>query len=268
MSHRKHHRRYDEDIIRSRKPREAIKQERHKYIEIFDREADDESKDYCGLKITNSKMITECTSEIVVDKKRQDYIAVKLPVVISEIAININIQNTIKFTRNVINLVSVKRKVILKQCKLIAETNKLFLNGIVIKSIEYSEEVFRGGRSSRGKIKNITINIPFKCVTRVQYINSPKIDYKKKEETKVFKMINGDQTFVDSYREGDEIYCELLKVNFNELNINGCNDADVRDEHIHTFRRLKQKMYMKLTVRLLQKQIIFIKKDENTKLLK
>jgi len=268
MSHSKHHRKYDEDIIRSRKPKEAIKQERHKHIEIFDREADDKSENYCGLKLTNSKMITECTSEIVVDKKRQDYITVRLPVVISEIAININIQNTIKFTRSVSNLFSVKKKVILRQCKLIVETNKLFLNGVVIKSIEYNEEVFRGSSNSKGKVKNITINIPFQCVTRVEYINSPKIDYKKKEETKIFKMINGDQTFVDSYREGDEIYCELVRADFNELNINGCNDAAVRDEHIHTFRRLKQKMVMKLTVRLLQKQIIFIKKDRNDKLLK
>lgn len=261
MSHRKHHRRYDEDIIEFRELRKSGKQGRHKHKEIFNHEADNESENYCGLKLTDSKMSTECTSEIIMDRKRQGFIAVRLPVLITEIAININIQNTITFTRNVINLISVKRKVILKQCKLIAETNKLFLNGVVIKSIEYNEEALHGSSNSKGRVKNITISIPFQCVTRVEYINEPQMGENKKEEPKVFKMVNGEQTFVDSYREIDEIYCELVKVNFNELNINGCNDAIVEEQHIHTFKKLKQKMVMKLTVRLLQKQIIFIKSN-------
>lgn len=261
MSHRKHHRRHDKDIIEIKEQRKSEKQERHKHREIVDHEVEDESEDYCRFKLYDSKMSTECTSQIVMDEKRQGFIAVRLPVVITEIAININIQNTIKFTRNVINLVSIKRKVILKQCKLIAETNKLFLNGIVIKSIEYNEETLHSSGDSKGRAKNITINIPFQCVTRVEYINKPQMCENKKEEPKVFKMVNGEQTFVDSYREIDEIYCELVKVKFNELNINGCNDAFVTERHIHAFRVLKQKMVMKLTVRLLQKQIIFIRKD-------
>lgn len=261
MSHRKHHRRHDKDIIEFKEQRKSEKQERHKHREIFDNEAKNENEDYCGLRLTNSKMTTECTSEIVMDRKKQGWIAVKLPVIITEVAININIQNTIKFTRNVSNLISIKRKVILRQCKLIAETNKLFFNGIVIKSIEYNEETFHSSDNSKGRVKNLTINIPFQCVTRIQYINKPQMGENSKEESKVFKMVNGEQTFVDSYREIDEIYCELVKVNFNELNINDCNDAFVTERHIHTFRKLKQKMVMKLTVRLLQKQIIFIKKD-------
>lgn len=260
MSHRKHRRRYDEGVVEIRKPKKIGKQKRRKHRGIFDHEAEDESKNYCGLKLSDSKIITECTSEIVMDKNRQDFIAVRVPVVITEIAIDISIQNTIKFTKNVINLVSVKRKVILKQCKLIAETNKLFFNGTVIKSIEYNEEVFHNGNNSRGRIKNMIIKIPFKCVTRVEYINNPQM-CENKEETKVFKMVNGEQTFIDSYRESDEVYCELVKVDFNELNIDGCNDATVKEQHIHTFRKLKQKMVMKLTVRLLQKQIVLIKKN-------
>lgn len=261
MSHRKHHRRYDEDIMEFREPKKFGKQERHKHREIFEHEVDDEDGNYCRFKLNNSKMSTECTSEIVMNKKRQGCIAVKLPVVITEIAININIQNTIKFTRNVFNLISIKRKVILGQCKLIAETNKLFLNGIVIKSIEYSEETLHSSSNSNGRVKNLTINIPFQCVTRTPYINDPQMCGNKKEETKVFKMVNGEQTFADGYEESDEIYCELLKVNFNELNINDCNDSVVKVRHTHTFRKLKQKMVMKLTVRVLQNQMIFIKKD-------
>lgn len=261
MSHRKHHRRYDEDIVQVGEPKKSGKQGRHKHRQIFYHEANDESENYCRFKLTDSKMSTECTSEIVMDKNRHGFVAVRLPVVITEITININLQNTIKFTRNVFNLVSIKRKVILKQCKLIAETNKLFLNGIVIKSIEYNEEDPHSSCNSNGRVKNITINIPFQCVTRATYINPPQMGENKKEETKVFKMVNGEQTFVDSYREVDEVYCELVKVTFNELNINGCNDAFVTEQHMHTFRKLKQKMVMKLTVRLLQNQTIFIKKD-------
>lgn len=261
MSHTKHHRRYDKDILEYRKQMEARKRGKRKHRKILNCEADEKSENHCRLKLTNSKMVTECTSKLVIDRNRQGFIAVKLPVIITEVTVNINIQNTIQFTRNVINLVSVKRKVILKQCKLIAETNKLFLNGVVIKSIEYNEEAFHSRGNSNGRVKNITINIPFQCVTRVEYINAPQMGENKKEESKVFKMVNGEQTFVDSYREIDEIYCELVKVNFNELNISNCNDAIVTEKHIHTFRKLKQKMVMKLTVRLLQKQIAFIKKD-------
>lgn len=261
MSHTKYHRRHDKDIIEYRKPSEARKRGKHKHRKILNYEEDDESENYCRLKLTNSKMLTECTSKLVIERNRQGFIAVKLPVIITEVTVNINIQNAIQFTRNVINLVSVKRRVILKQCRLIAETNKLFFNGIVIKSIEYNEETFHGSGNSKGRIKNMTINIPFQCVTSVEYINDPQMGENKTGEPKVFKMVNGEQTFVDSYREIDEIYCELVKVNFNELNINDCNDAVVTEQHIHTFRKLKQKMVMTLTLRLFQKQIVFIKKS-------
>ncbi|WP_234117255.1 DUF7852 domain-containing protein [Clostridium hydrogenum] len=260
MSHRKHHKK-DDNSAEFEISKEGRKKMTHSHDErrAFEVYVNEKNENNCRLQLISSKMVMECTSKVVRERKKEGFIAVRMPVVITEVMVNINIQNTIQFTRNVINLISIKRKVLLKQCKLIPEANKLFLNGIVIKSIEYNEEVVHSDSNSRGRVKNITVNIPFQCVTRVEYINEPKMEQDKKEETKVFKMINGEQTFVDSYSETDEIYCELVKVTFNELNINGGNNAIVGGQSIHTFKKFKQKMAMKLTVRLVQKQDLFIR---------
>lgn len=200
--------------------------------------------------------------KVATDKNKSELIAVRLPVVIAETTININLENTIDFTKDVISIIDIRRKAIVKRCKLISQINRLFLDGVVIKSIEYSEETKHNSLRLEGKAKNLTIKIPFQCAAGIEYVYSPVTCEDFYEENKIIRMSENEKSFVDRQQEMDDIYCELVSTEFKELNVKDKIKLINAAKKISTFRQIKQSMSMDLTVRLLQKQMIFIKKGK------
>lgn len=198
----------------------------------------------------NNETLMECKSDLVKFKIRDGFIPVRIPVIITEITVNINIENVVDLERPISGIDSVGMKVKLGNCKLIPQTNMLFLNGTVIKSIQYCEQ-----RSSinllDGEVKNIIVNVPFKCVTKVKYIVKP-IFYGSNKSLRIIN-INDERTFIGSYREEEKICCELMHVKFEESN--------EKDEEMEFPKRLKQNMVMHVTIRLIQNQTLFIVKE-------
>lgn len=182
----------------------------------------------------------------------EKFIGVKLPVIIAESIININLENTIDFTKNITSIISIKRKAVIKKCVLIPQVSRIFLDGFVAKSIDYSE--------LDGKVKNLIIKVPFKCATRVEYIQKPVTYEFSYEDNKSIKMSENEECFIDKEQEIDEIYCELASTEFQELNIKDKIKLISEEKKISAFKQIKQKMSMNITVRLFQKQIIHIKR--------
>ncbi|MFL0252677.1 hypothetical protein ACJDT4_19875 [Clostridium neuense] len=198
-------------------------------------------------------------STFVTDNDKQETIAVRLPVVIAETTININLENTINFTRDVISIIDIRRKAIIKRCKLISQINRLFLDGVVVKSIEYSEETKHNSSRLEGKAKNLTIKIPFECAVGIEYIHAPITCEEFYEGDKIIRMSENEKSFVDRQQEIDDIYCELVSTEFKELNVKDKIKLINEAKKMSTFKQIKQSMSMDIKVRLLQKQIIFIK---------
>lgn len=180
----------------------------------------------------------------------EKFIGVKLPVIIAEPTININLENTIDFTKNITSIIRIKRKSVIKKCVLIPQVNRVFLDGFVAKSIDYSE--------LEGKVRNLIIKVPFKCATRVEYIQKPVTYEFSYEDNKSIKMSENEECFIDKEQEVDEIYCELVSTEFEELNIKDKIKVINEEKNISTFKQIKQKMSMNITVRLFQKQTIHI----------
>lgn len=199
-------------------------------------------------------------STFVTDNDKQETLAVRLPVVIAETTININLENTINFTRDVISIIGIRRKAIIKRCKLISQINRLFLDGVVVKSIEYSEETKHNSSRLEGKAKNLTIKIPFECAVGIEYIHPPITCEEFYEGDKIIRMSENEKSFVDRQQEIDDIYCELVGTEFKELNVKDKIKLINEAKKMSTFKQIKQSMSMDIKVRLLQKQMIFIKK--------
>lgn len=200
-------------------------------------------------------------SKDVDDKNKSELVAVRLPVIIAETSININLENTIDFTKDVISIIDIKRKAIIKSCKLISQINTIFLDGIVIKSIEYSEEIKHNSSQIEGRMKNLTIKIPFECAAGIEYIHTPITCGDFYKEDKNIRMSESEKVFFDTQQEVDDIYCELVSAKFKELNIKDKIKLINESKKISTFRQIKQSTSMDINVRLLQKQKILIKSN-------
>lgn len=213
-------------------------------------------KSLCEKETLETKMITECSSEPVKQILNTGFFYAKIPVILSEALIHIDIENEINLPKPSIGIKSIKRRAVIRRYDLILEAKKLFIDGTVIKSIDYSEAVFNSSSEMKGQIKNITVAIPFECVTKVEYTNNP-LALNKKSETRLYTNKDDENIYTESYNEEERIYCELIRASFEEINI--INDKNnIKSGKMHIFEKVSQKMSMHLTIRLYQNQNVSI----------
>ncbi|ADK14944.1 MULTISPECIES: hypothetical protein [Clostridium] len=205
-----------------------------------------------------SKMIVECNSNIVKPFVNNGLFPVRLPVIISESAIRINIENTVSFSKPVAYIKSIRRTAFITQCSLIPDMGKLFLSGIVKKSIEYSESMV-DNTDLNGQIKNIVIKVPFDCVTKIKYIVNPLMFEKNyKNKSALANAQNCEQIFYESYNEPSKISCDLIHASFEEINIKDIQSTYNNFNGKTFFKTISQKMAMILTIRLTQNQNVYV----------
>lgn len=210
--------------------------------------------------VLNSKVLSECKNHFTLTEIDPSLIPIKAPVIVSYAKVYINIENKVKLNSYATSIKQINKKVFLKQCTLIPKAKKLFLSGTIKKSIEYSELNSRNN-SLDGRIKNIIVHVSFNCVTDVQYIVNPEIEEKNlKALVTISKPGVREETLSEVYNQVAPVYCEIVTVDFKELNIKEdikpyiCKVPD-----IYTFKTISQKMVMYLTIRLIQNQRIFLK---------
>lgn len=213
-----------------------------------------------GPKILNSKVLSECKNHFDNSEIGEDIISIKTPVIIAGVKVDIATENKVKLNSSALNIKDINRRVLITECTLIPKAKKFFFSGTIRKSIKYSALTSRNSNSTSGRIKNITVYIPFSCVTEVDYIVPPEIDEKDSMSLiTIPKAEVKEQTFREGYSEADKIYCELVNADFKELNIKDFKPYTVNHENINVFKTITQKMVMTLTIRLIQNQRIFIK---------
>lgn len=91
----------------------------------------------------------------------------KIPVVLAELTVQINVDTTITLNEPAFEVKQVKKRLKLTQCRLAQNTNKLFLKGFVRKNIEFSTRECSNAQGFCGDIQHCTVDIPFNCVTPV-----------------------------------------------------------------------------------------------------
>ncbi|GAA0077259.1 hypothetical protein UT300005_16370 [Clostridium sp. CTA-5] len=211
-------------------------------------------------------------------------VTVNIPVVLTECNITITIESLLKLEDNILEIKHIRKNAYLNQCKLIqnSENDKpntgiLFLSGFIRKNIEYSTNEYNFRGVLNGKLKHITIDIPFKCTTRVIFKTPPKFktnthpDKAEILQTNIGMCnpckedLNGRDIREQNFRSieffNEKVFCELISAEFLESDIlENTTNKKCKPNHEQTFHDINEKVVLFLTIKLLQKQNVLISK--------
>jgi len=106
-------------------------------------------KEYtCKAGVIKSETLTECPNEFLTPKGFNGPFVGKIPVVLAEPVIQVDVESVIQLEEPALEIKRVKKNLFITQCKLIdtgfdyeckgKRTGKLFLSGYVRKNIEYA----------------------------------------------------------------------------------------------------------------------------------
>lgn len=211
-------------------------------------------------------------------------VTINIPVVLTECSITINAQSSLKLEDDVLEIKHVRKNVYLNQCKLIpnSENNNpntgiVFLAGFIRKNIEYSTKNHNDKEVVGGKLKHATVNIPFKCTTRVTFNTPPKFKANTSQgEVGILQTsiegcnsykeeMNGRDIREQSFRLmeffNEKVFCELISAEFVESDIlENPTNKECKSPHEQTFHDITEKGVLFLTIKLMQKQNVIISK--------
>ena len=211
-------------------------------------------------------------------------ITVRIPVVLTECNIIITVQSSIKLEDIVLEIKHIKKNVFLNQCKLIPNseddkpnTGILFLAGFIRKNIEYFAKEHNDKGVLYGKLKHATVDVPFKCTTKVTFKTPPKFKATTYEDEVEILQTNidvcnpceegiaGRDTREQNFRLieffNEKVFCELISAEFVESDIfKNSTNKECNLSHEQTVHDITEKLALFLTIKLLQNQNVVIPK--------
>ncbi|REJ09274.1 CsxC family protein [Halobacillus trueperi] len=134
-------------------------------------------------------------------------IVTKVPVVLAELNVQLNINETITFPEPVLEIKDIKKRVALTQCRLLLPTKKLFLKGFVRKNIQYaspSNEIEMSTDTTvASDLHSFTVDIPFDTVIEIKdFLSMPVMPKNNKREEFDFAV---SQSLPSGFPEKDEL---------------------------------------------------------------
>ncbi|WNF35341.1 DUF3794 domain-containing protein [Bacillaceae bacterium IKA-2] len=224
----------------------------------------------------------ECHPQVSLGK-----IITKVPVVLAELTLQVNIDAKTTFPEPVLEIKDIKKRVKLTQCRLLLPTNKLFVKGVVRKNIQYASPCRDIAESTSTSVASdmhsYTVEIPFECVTEIKkYLTKPvmpKINSQQEFDFVVAKSLSNGLLEKDEYLSSDlsqfhqesthyynELpFCELLSSQIIEWDeaidrMPLPNTAPLDEGYFST---VEEKMVLDLTLNVLQKQQILVTSATN-----
>jgi hypothetical protein len=219
-------------------------------------------------KVIASSVLSECGSKAQTPMGRPGPLVAKIPVVLADFELQVNIESEVTLESVAREIKTIDKKVFLTECKLIPFTNKLFIEGYVRKSIQYSTGRYYDAASVGCDIKHTVYEIPFKGVTEITFSRQPVYgkDFKKKLAVLHEDKLNEnkkEESWVHVSKPYEAIYCELVSAKIMETN--QCKDV-YRYAEENTCRgdfiKLVGQMVLNITLRVLQQQYICIPEPE------
>ncbi|WML45237.1 CsxC family protein [Neobacillus sp. PS3-40] len=217
----------------------------------------------------------------------------KVPVVLGETTVQIDLDSTIVFPEPVLEIKQIKKNLKIVQCRLLLPTNKLFLKGFIRKNIQYATPVAGDHDFVTSNIHSLTIDVPFQVVTRLDFLGRP--DFKSNPQTSEFKFFNSvplpqgfpskENLLSGDFSEHNQIseevfnelpFCELLSskiIEYDEAlnrkmgNVRGDSGQMINAPFEEgTFTEVEEKMVIEITLKVLQNQQVHMRAPEmNTK---
>lgn len=245
-----------------------------------------QTPEFCGA--VRSKTLTLCDGENITPVGINGPLVAKIPVVLAEKDIQIDVEAEIKLQEEYYEIKRIKKNVYLTQCKLIPRSGrseegipvsgKLFLAGYVRKNIEYATaECSRQGRGCdkgqvvSGNINHTTVDVPFTCVTEVLYVTPPQINNRGLTReidlfsdnvdcdcnncNRIIGKYECQQDFEDRIVFTEKPYCELEQARIFEADL---NRGERYSEGTKTYDKLIEKMVIYIRLKVLQVQQVNI----------
>ncbi len=234
-----------------------------------------------------AKTLPECTNVSFCPNGKSGPLIAKIPVVLAEPRIQIDVEAEIKLDEPAFEIKRIKKNLFLTQCRLITirdrkqedkhKFGKLFISGFVRKNIEFATVDNSASPKGcvSGNIKHTTCNVPFECVTQIDFINPPEINrsgFTTEVETFAEKFnscnicahpILGhnpcEKEFESLEEFSEKVFCELESAQIFEADITKDGQPLVDDCCCDfTFQTLTEKMVIFLKLKLLQNQQVKI----------
>lgn len=211
----------------------------------------------------------------------------KVPVVLAELTLQVNVDEIIKFPEPVLEIKDIKKRLKLTQCRLLLPTNKLFIKGFVRKNIQYaspSNDIDQSTSSTvASDLHSFTVDIPFSCVTEIKHFLTKPVnpENNKRQEFDFFV----SQPLPSGFPEKDELLTSDLsqfhqesKQFYNELPFCELISSKIIewDEAIDRvpfpsaspigegyFTKIEEKMVVDFTIKVLQNQQIRVSSTTN-----
>lgn len=217
---------------------------------------------HCESEILECNTIIKCNSKQY-NKVEENMIIAKVPIILSQVELEINIEHELELEIKTNYISSESKHTVIKECNIVPHTNNLFIEGYVEKYIEYSG-IENIETLSGGKLKHMTIRLPFKAVTHVPFDIKPRYGKVTKKSVEVLKSIGlnkevKEQSWVYYNKPEDKVYCELDWVKILETNIIdilGNKNEVVRKNQLG--EKVIMKMALHIGLKVLQNQSVFI----------
>jgi hypothetical protein len=215
-------------------------------------------------------------------------IIAKVPVVLAELTLQVNVDAYIDFPEPVLEIKDIKKHVKITQCRLLLPTKKLFVKGFVRKNIQYaspSKDIAHStSKSIASDIHSYTVDIPFQCVTEIKHFLAkpvmPEMNKRKEFDFFVAKSLPSGFPEKDEllsndlsqfHQESKQFYnelpfCELISSKIIEWD-EAINRVDLPNSETPIgegyFTKVEEKMVVDITLKVLQNQQVRVTSTTN-----
>lgn len=208
--------------------------------------------------VQNPRTVGECANEPFFPQN------IKVPIVLAEPTVQVCVEADIILEEAALEIKRVLKDVFLEQCQLVptsaARQFKLFIGGTIRKNIEYSTIDTVNGTSVCGDIRHTTVHVPWECCTEITFPVGARLPILVADEEQRFEFLDkkGKQPQIEKrlFRNfkffNEQPFCELVQVFFHELDFG--RDLMRVNEFENSFQRLREKIVMNLTLKVLQVQ--------------
>lgn len=185
----------------------------------------------------------------------------KLPRVLSEFVVQIDSESRIRLNEPAYEIKRIEKQIFLEQCRYIATTNKVFIEGYIRKNIEYAAKSCSKYNAIAGTIKDTTVHVPFKFYTKVDFCgaspqitpNPPSVVARYFDEKRMGKNIReADRSNIEIFNE--PVFCELEWSAIYDADINEKGRPIDKLPNEEEFQEFTDKSVIYLCIKLLQKQ--------------
>lgn len=244
--------------------------------------SEDKKHDVCNFPFS----LNECDNKPHKPTVNIGKIYTKVPVVLAELTVQVNLDACIQFPTPVLEIKDVKKQIKLVQCRLLLPTNKLFIKGFVRKNIQYASPIPEPDchlKTISSSIKSLTVDIPFSCVTEIKHFLRKPVQPTINKRTEFDFLIS--DPLPSGFPEKDEFlsndlsqfhqnstqyynelpFCELVSSNIIEWDEAINRSKLSKDGSIGegVFTQVEEKMVVDITLKVLQNQQIRVSSTTN-----